>query len=423
MAGVCRSETSAVAMDFEVSEEMSTMLAMIREFMTREVIPLEGEMLHGDPARLAEGVSAAQAKVKQMGLWAPNHPVEFGGLGLSMVDHGLFAEAVGRSPLGMLVFGTQAPDAGNVEILHQYATDEQRERFLRPLVAGDIRSCFSMTEPETAGSNPVLIATTAVVDGDDYVINGQKWFTSSADGAAFAIVMAVTDPDAPPHQRASVIIVPTDTPGFNLVRNVSVMGHVGTGHDSHAEVIYQSCRVPRTNLLGPEGGGFMIAQDRLGPGRIHHCMRWLGIAARAFEMMCTRANARVVDADGSTLADRQVIQHWAAELEAEIHGVRLQTLHAAWMIDRHGARAARNEISAIKFAVANTMLKAVDSAIQVHGALGVTDDTILSYWYRHERAARIYDGADEVHKTSLGRRILRRYATVATTTRSDAIAR
>jgi acyl-CoA dehydrogenase len=224
--------------------------------------------------------------------------------------------------------------------------------------------------------------------------------------------MAVTDPGAPPHQRASMIIVPTDTPGFNLIRNVSVMGHSGSGHASHAEVIYQSCRVPRTNLLGPEGSGFLIAQDRLGPGRIHHCMRWLGIAARAFDMMCTRANERVVDIDGGTLAGKQVIQHWAAELEAEIRGVRLQTLHAAWMIDRHGARAARDEISAIKFEVANTMLKAVDTAIQVHGALGVTDDTILAYWYRHERAARIYDGADEVHKTSLGRRILRRYALV-----------
>ena len=273
-------------MDFELSEKMSTMLAMIGEFMDREVIPLEGEMLHGDPATLEAGVKAAQAKVKQMGLWAPNHPIEFGGLGLSMVDHGLFAEAVGRSPLGMTVFGTQAPDAGNIEILHKYATEEQRERFLRPLVAGDIRSCFSMTEPETAGSNPVLLATTAVTDGDDYVINGQKWFTSSADGAAFAIVMAVTNPGAPPHQRASMIIVPTDTPGFNLVRNVSVMGHSGSGHASHAEVIYQSCRVPRSNLLGPEGSGFLIAQDRLGPGRIHHCMRWLGIAARAFDMMC-----------------------------------------------------------------------------------------------------------------------------------------
>jgi acyl-CoA dehydrogenase len=396
--------------DFEVSEEMSTMLAMIREFMDREVIPLEGEMLHGDPATLEAGVQAAQAKVKQMGLWAPNHPIEFGGLGLSMVDHGLFAEAVGRSPLGMTVFGTQAPDAGNVEILHKFGTPEQHDQWLRPLVAGEIRSCFSMTEPETAGSNPTLLATTAVVDGDDYVIDGQKWFTSSADGAAFAIVMAVTDPEAPPHQRASMIIVPTDTPGFHLVRNVSVMGHAGSGHASHAEVVYQSCRVPRSNLLGPEGSGFLIAQERLGPGRIHHCMRWLGIAARAFEMMCRRANERVIDGDGSTLADRQVIQHWAAELDAEIRGARLQVLHAAWMIDQHGQKAARDEISAIKFVVANTMLRAVDQAIQVHGALGVTDDTILAYWYRHERAARIYDGADEVHKTSLGRRLMRQYA-------------
>ncbi len=402
-------------MNFDVSEEMTVRLAMIGEFMEREVIPLEGEMLHGDPATLEAGVRAAQAMVKQMGLWAPNHPVDLGGLGLSMVDHGLFAEAVGRSPLGMTVFGTQAPDAGNVEILHKYGTEEQCERFLRPLVAGEIRSCFSMTEPETAGSNPVLLETRAVIDGDDFVISGQKWFTSSADGAAFAIVMAVTDPDAPPHQRASMIIVPTDTPGFNLVRNVSVMGHAGSGHASHGEVIYQSCRVPRTNVLGPEGSGFLIAQDRLGPGRIHHCMRWLGIAARAFDMMCARANERVIDADGGTLAGKQVIQHWVAEMDAEIRGARLQTLHCAWMIDRFGASAARDEISAIKFEVANTMLKAVDRSIQVHGALGVTDDTILAYWYRHERAARIYDGADEVHKTSLGRRILRRYATEAAT--------
>lgn len=400
-------------MDFQVSEQMSTMLALIGEFMDREVIPLEGEMLFGSPETLAVAVLAAQNKVKQMGLWAPNHPVEFGGLGLSMVDHGLFAEAVGRSPLGMTVFGTQAPDAGNIEILHKYGTDQQKEVWLRPLVEGRIRSCFSMTEPETSGSNPTLLATTAVADGDDYVLNGQKWFTSSADGASVAIVMAVTDPGAPPHKRASMILVPTDTPGFNLVRNVSVMGHAGSGHASHGEVIYQGCRVPKANLLGPEGHGFIIAQDRLGPGRIHHCMRWLGIASRAFDMMCDRANSRVIDADGGTLGDRQVIQHWVAELDAEIRGARLQVLHAAWMIDQHGAKAARDEISAIKFVVANTMLKAVDTSIQVHGALGVTDDTVLAHWYRHERAARIYDGADEVHKTSLGRRILRRYATAA----------
>ena len=397
-------------MDFDVSEEMQTLLQMVRSFMDAEVIPLEGEMLHGEQPTLDTAVAAAQDKVRQMGVWAANHPVELGGLGLSMVEHGLLSEALGRSPLGHLIFGVQAPDAGNVEILHRHATDAQRERYLRPLVEGKIRSCFSMTEPEMPGSNPVMMGTTAVRDGSDFVINGQKWFTSSADGADFAIVMAVTDPEAPPYQRASMILVPTDTPGFNLVRNVSVMGHVGSGHASHAEIIYQSCRVPHSNLLGSEGDGFRIAQERLGPGRIHHCMRWLGIASRAFDMMCERANHRMITPDGERLADQQVIQQWAAELDAEIRGARLQTLHAAWMIDRHGAKAARDEISAIKFSVANTMLHAVDTAIQVHGALGVTDDTILSYWYRHERAARIYDGADEVHKTTLGRRILGRYA-------------
>jgi alkylation response protein AidB-like acyl-CoA dehydrogenase len=399
------------SVDFEQSEKMTIILGMVNRFIVNELIPLEGEMLHGDPAALDAAVVKAQDKVRQMGLWAPNHPVEYGGLGLDMVEHGLLSEALGRSPLGHLVFGAQAPDAGNVEILHRHATADQRERFLRPLVEGKMRSCFSMTEPNMPGSNPVMMETTAVPDGDEYVLNGQKWFTSSADGAAFAIVMAVTDPDAQPHRRASMIIVPTDTPGFNLVRNVSVMGHVGHGHDSHAEVIYQSCRVPRANLLGEQGAGFVIAQERLGPGRIHHCMRWLGIAARSFELMCERANERLITPDGETLASRQVIQHWAAELETEIRAARLLTLHAAWMIDRHGAKAARGEIAGIKFTVANTMLRAIDTAIQVHGALGVTDDTILAHWYRHERAARIYDGADEVHKTSLGRHILGRYRT------------
>ncbi len=397
-------------MDFEVSEKMQTILAMVDEFIANDVIPLEGEMLHGDQATLNALIVEKQQRVRQMDLWAPNHPVEFGGLGLNMVEHGMLAEALGRTPLGLLVFGCQAPDAGNVEILHKYATDEQRERFLRPLVEGEVRSCFSMTEPEMPGSNPVMMATTARKDGDDYVINGHKWFTSAADGSAFAIVMAVTDPDAPPYSRASMILVPTDTPGFELIRNVSVMGHSGSGYGTHGEVSYQQCRVPQANLLGGEGDGFVIAQERLGPGRIHHCMRWIGIAQRAFEMMCDRANERQIRPDGQTLASRQVIQHWVAETAAEISGARLMTLNAAWMIDQVGPKAARDEIASIKFQVANVMLRAVDRAVQVHGALGVTDDTILSYWYRHERAARIYDGADEVHKSSLGRRLLERKA-------------
>ncbi|MCP3934035.1 MAG: acyl-CoA dehydrogenase [Actinomycetia bacterium] len=394
-------------MDFRISEKMETILAMVNEFVDNELIPLEGEMLHGSSEALAEAVADKQRKVREMGLWAPNHPEEFGGIGLSLLEHGLLTEALGKTPLGFTVFGTQAPDAGNIEILHKFGTDEQKERWMRPLVEGEIRSCFSMTEPGMPGSNPVMMDTVARKDGDDYVINGQKWFTSSADGAAFAIVMAVTDPDAPPYRRASMIIVPTDTPGFEVVRNISVMGHSGSGHASHAEVMYQSVRVPQSNLLGDEGGGFVIAQERLGPGRIHHCMRWLGIAQRAFEMMCDRANERPIAEDGSTLADRQVIQHYVAECHAEIMGARLMTLRSAWLIDQMGAPAVRDDIAAIKFTVANVMLKVVDRAIQVHGALGVTDDTILSYWYRHERAARIYDGADEVHKTSLGRRLLR----------------
>ena len=396
-------------MDFSPSDDMLTMLDMVNRFIDEEVIPLEGEMLHGDPATLADQVVEKQRRVRQMGLWAPNHPTEFGGLGLSLLDHGLLTEALGRTPLGHTIFGCQAPDAGNIEILHKYANDQQREQWLRPLVAGEIRSCFSMTEPEMPGSNPVMMATTARKEGDDYVINGQKWFTSSADGAELAIVMAVTDPDAPPYARASMILVPTDAPGFELIRNVSVMGHAGAGHASHGEVSYQSGRVPQANLLGDEGAGFVIAQDRLGPGRIHHCMRWLGIASRAFDMLCQRANEREIRPDGSTLADSQVIQHWVAECDAAIRGARLMTLHAAWRIDQDGPKAARDEIAAIKFTVANTMLDVVDRAIQVHGALGVTDDTILSYWYRHERGARIYDGADEVHKTSLGKRLLRSY--------------
>lgn len=290
-----------------------------------------------------------------------------------------------------------------------FGTDEQKERYLTPLVAGKIRSCFSMTEVDMPGSNPVMLETTAVKDGDDYVINGHKWYTTSADGADFAIVMAVTNPDAQPYLQASMIIVPNDTPGFNIVRNIPVMGHEGSGYASHAEILYQSCRVPQANLLGTEGHGFVIAQERLGPGRIHHCMRWLGICQRAFDLMCKRANERVIAPNGKTLATRQIVQGWIAESSAEMEAARLMTLHAAWQIDNVGASKARDSISMIKFVVANTMNRIVDRALQVHGGLGMTDDTILAYFYRHERAARIYDGADEVHKTSLAKRILRSY--------------
>ena len=396
-------------MDFRVSEKMQTILEMVNEFVDRELIPLEPEFAKRDFSEMLPVLREKQEMVREMELWAPNYPVECGGLGLSLVEHGMLSEALGRTPLGHYVFWCQAPDAGNVEILHKYATPEQKEKYLNPLVAGKIRSCFAMTEVDMPGSNPVLLETTAVKDGDDYVINGHKWYTSSADGARFAVVMAVTNPEAPDYLQASMIIVPTDTKGFNLVRNIPVMGHAGNDYFSHGEILFQSCRVPQKNLLGPEGQGFVIAQERLGPGRIHHCMRWLGICRRSFELMCRRANSRKITRDGKPLASRQIIQAWIAECAAEIQAARLMTLYAAWRIDTEGAKAARDDISMIKFKVAGTMQMVVDRALQVHGGLGMTDDTILAFFFRHERAARIYDGADEVHKVSLARRILRQY--------------
>jgi len=392
-------------MDFSLSERMETVLGMTREFVARELIPMEPEFLRAPFRTLLPEIERRRAKVKQMGLWAPNVPQELGGMGLDLVELGLMSEALGVTPLGHFVFGCHAPDAGNIEVLHLHGTPEQQERWLRPLAAGEIRSCFSMTEVELPGSNPVMMETTAVKDGGDYVINGQKWYTTAADGAAFAVVMAITDPEAPIHRRASMIIVPCDTPGFDLVRNISVMGHAGEDWASHAEILYHSCRVPRTNLLGPEGAGFQIAQERLGPGRIHHCMRWIGICNRAFDLLCGRAATRVI-APGETLADKDIVRAWIAESAAEIAAARLLVLHTAWKITALGWREARQDISMIKFVVANAMQRVVDRALQVHGGLGMTDDTLLAFFFRHERAARIYDGPDEVHKISLAKRIL-----------------
>jgi len=395
-------------MNFEIPEKMQWITRMIDEFVEKELIPLE-------PLVLAKGFKAALPElekkrdmVRQMELWAPNHPVEYGGMGLSLKEHALVSECLGRSILGHYVFGCQAPDAGNIEILHMFGTPEQKERWLRPLVQGKIRSCFSMTEVEMPGSNPTMMETTAIKDGNDYIINGQKWYTSSSDGAAFAIVMAVTNPDAPIYQRSSMIIVPTDTPGFNQVRNIPVMGEPGEDYFGHGEILYQNCRVPQSNLLGPEGGAFAIAQERLGPGRIHHCMRWIGICNRCFDLMIRRAATRPI-APGKTLAHKDIVQMWIAECAADIQAARLMVLYAADRIDRFGAKAARTEISMIKFVVANTMMKVIDRALQVHGGLGMTDDTIIAWLYRHERASRIYDGADEVHKLAAARQILKTY--------------
>lgn len=396
-------------MDFTIAEATLNLLDRARKVVDEDIIPIEKSVAREGFLAAEPELLKVRKKVKAAGMWAPQMPEEVGGMGLSLLDHGMLSEVLGRSPYAHFAFGCQAPDAGNMEILHQYGTQDQRDEYLQPLVAGEIRSCFSMTEPDTPGSNPTELACRAVKDGDDYVINGRKWFTSAADGATFAIVMAVTDPTAPRHRRASQIIVPTDNPGFRLIRNISVMGHVGEGYESHAEVEYVDCRVPQSNCLGEEGAGFQIAQERLGPGRIHHCMRWIGICERSFDLMCERAVSRKIDGD-KPLASKQIIQGWIAECRAQINAARWMVLQAAWTIDNRGLDAAREEISLIKFYVADVMIYVVDRALQVHGALGMTDDTILAYFYRHERAARIYDGPDEVHKISVAKRILRRYA-------------
>ena len=385
-------------MDFSISKRAQDLRERARDFIRRQVMPLEPR-LSGAWSELEPSLRQARARAKSAGLWAPD-------LEVPLEEYAVLSEELGHSPLGHYCVNAQAPDIGNMELLELAGTDAQKKQWLRPLQAGEIRSCFSMTEPERPGSNPTWMETRAVLERGEWVIDGHKWFTSSADGAAFAVVMAVTDPEAPPHLRASMILVPCDTPGFDRVRNIPVMGHAGEGWPTHSEIRYTRCRVPEESLIGGRGAGFALAQERLGPGRIHHCMRWIGICERAFEMMCRRAADREI-APGKPLATRQTVQQWIAESRASIDAARLMVLHAAWKMERHGQREARVEISTIKFLVAGVLQEVLDRAVQVHGALGVTDDTPLAFWYRHERAARIYDGPDEVHKGVVARRVLR----------------
>jgi acyl-CoA dehydrogenase len=392
-------------MPLPISERARDVTQRVGDVVERRLIPLEPELLASGWVALLPTLRAVREEVKRAGLWAPFLPREHGGLGLSLLEYATVSEALGRSMLAHWCFGCQAPDVGNMELLIAHGTAAQKERFLAPLARGEIRSCFGMTEPEHAGSNPVWMSTRATLDGDHWVIDGHKWFTTGADGAAFCIVMAVTEPEGPLHGRASQIIVPTDTPGFRLVRNISVMGEAGADHPSHSEVRLENVRVPADHLLGARGAGFLLAQERLGPGRIHHCMRWIGICERVFELMCKRAATREI-APGKPLGTQQQVQLWIAESRAEIHAARLLVIDCAERIDAGGAHAARDHVSLIKFYVANVLGQVLDRALQIHGALGMTDDTPIAYWYRHERAARIYDGPDEVHKVSLAKRIL-----------------
>lgn len=389
------------------SEKALELVPRYREFLEKHIIPLEQGAIYGSFRAHLPALHALRAKAKEEGLFAPHLPVSHGGLGLSLVEFASISEVLGTSPLGHYVFNCNAPDIGNMELMHQFASPYLQETYLRPLERGEIRSCFAMTEPEHAGSNPVHMSTTAVREGDEYVINGHKWFTSSADGASFTIVMAVTNTSAEnPYAKASMILVPLDTPGYRRIRNISIMGDEGEDYLSHSEVEFVNCRVPVSHLIGEEGSGFQLAQVRLGPGRIHHCMRWIGICERALGMMCDRAIERELN-PGHSLAMQQTIQNWIAESAAEIKASRLLVLNTAHKIEKDGAKAAKEDISTIKFFVSDVLMKVIDRAIQVHGGLGITDDTLLSFWYRHERGARIYDGPDEVHKTVLAKSILK----------------
>jgi alkylation response protein AidB-like acyl-CoA dehydrogenase len=390
--------------DLAPAPDVTELRARYRAFMDEHVYPNEARISREDDDAMAL-VDELRGRAKAEGLWAPHLPPEAGGTGSGFLTYAYLNEEIGRSMWAQYVFNCQAPDAGNGEILHLFGTPEQKERFLAPLVAGEVRSFFSMTEPEVSGSDPTTLRTRAVHDGDEWVIDGHKWFSSSAEGAGFAIVMAVTDPDAHPHARASQIIVPADTPGVEVVRPIPVMGHRGRGWSTHCEVTYTGVRVPVENTLGAEGAGFMIAQKRLGPGRIHHVMRWLGQMQRAFELLCRYSLER--EAFGGPLADKQTVQNWIADSAAEIHACRLMTLDAAHKID--AGDEARVEVSVIKFYAARVLNEVIDRAIQVHGARGLTDETPLAAMAQQARAARIYDGPDEVHRMVVARRILKAF--------------
>lgn len=391
-------QTSATLLDL-----VSRYQAFLKEF----IYPIEKEIIYGSFKSHLPKLRELRELAKSKGLFTPHLSVDAGGLGLSLPEFARVSEILGTSPLGHYIFNCNAPDIGNMELMHQFASPFLKETFLKPLQRGEIRSCFAMTEPEHAGSNPIHMSTKAVLEGDEYVINGHKWFTSSADGAHFTIVMAITNPEAENvYQRASMILVPLDNPGYRLVRNISIMGDEGEDYLSHGEVEFTNCRVPKSYLIGEEGQGFTLAQVRLGPGRIHHCMRWIGICERALGLMCDRAMSRELN-PGKFLSGQQTIQNWIAESAAEIKASRLLVLHTAEKIEKEGAKAAKEDISTIKFFVSDVLMKVLDRAIQVHGALGITDDTLLSFWYRHERGARIYDGPDEVHKSVLAKSILK----------------
>ncbi len=401
-----------MAWDFSTEPEFEAQLEWMRGFVREEIMPIETlKLTH---PQLREFIKPLQAQVQERGLWAAHLPPELGGMGFGQVRLGLMHEILGQTPYGPVVFGNNAPDSGNAELLaagmEMTGREDIRDRWLEPLLHGTMRSGFSMTEPHTAGSDPRLLKTQAVKDGDEWVINGRKWYTTNGSVANILIVMAVTNPDVHPYQGSSMFVVPVETPGVTIVRDVGAMDdpEVTFGRfGNHAEIAYQDVRVPADHLIGPEGSGFLLAQTRLGPGRIHHCMRWLGQSQRAFDMMCERALSRYTH--GSFLAEKQTIQNWIADSRAEMHAARLMTLHAAWKMDQVGASASRDEIAMIKYYGASVLHNVIDRALQTYGSLGYSADMPLEAMYRAARAARIYDGPDEVHRQTVARHALKNY--------------
>jgi acyl-CoA dehydrogenase len=395
---------------FETDPEFQTQLDWMDGFIREEVWPLETLVDELEWSDFMRAMLPLKKRVKERGLWAAHLDTELGGQGFGQVKMGLMNEYLGTSPLAPFAFGAQAPDSGNSEILAIAGTAHQKDRWLYPLLNGELTSAFSMTEPESAGSDPTRLVTRAVRDGDGWVVNGHKWFSSNGSIADFLILMAVTDPQAEPHRRASMFVVPTDTAGVDIIRDVPTMEHPVASwakYGNHAEIYYRDVRLPADALLGAEGDGFLIAQQRLYPGRIHHCMRWLGVSRRALDMLCERSLYR--ESHGSLLADKQSVQNWIADSAAQMSAARLMTLQAAWKMDTYGVRAARQEISLIKFFGAQVLHDVIDRAIQAHGALGYSTDMPLEAMYRTARAARLVDGADEVHRESVARQILRGY--------------
>jgi acyl-CoA dehydrogenase len=399
-----------MAIDFTLPPDVEQIRLKVREFIDTEVRPVE-EKLQANDADRSEYIRAIvelRGLAKEAGVWLPHMPEEWGGLGLGPTAMAFVSAEAARVGIGPFVLNCQAPDEGNMHTLLHFATPEQKEKYLRPLVEGYARSCFAMTEPEVAGRDPSGIRTTAVQDGDEWVSNGHKWFISGATGAMFAIVIAKTDADAdPPQARNTAFIVDSGTPGFEIVRDIDTMA----GQGNHCEINFTNVRVPSENILGERGGGHRLGQARLGPARLAHCMRWIGQAELALEMMVDRSVNR--EMHGAPLADKQAIQWMIADSAMEIYAGKLMVLHAAYKIEK--GLPFRQEVSFAKHHVANTLWRTIDRAIQVHGALGYSTDSPLERMLRHARAARLVDGADEVHQALIARNVLGEYREKGTT--------